>query len=42
MKEMEVKERYGKKIIEEETKNMAELSQISKLEEIEREMLFKL
>ena len=42
MKDLEVKERYGKNLIEEEIKNMNELAEVNKLEEIERGMLEKL
>ena len=42
MKDLEIKERYGKQLIEEEIKNMNELSEVNKLEEIERDMLAKL
>ena len=42
MKELEAKERYGKAIIDEETKNMSELEHVNKLEEIERDMLSRL
>ena len=42
MKDLEVRERYGKKLIEEEIMNMNQLSEVNKLEETEREMLEKL